>query len=263
MLSVPCLVVSDLHLGAADPSLERSFRSWLEKIAAGCPTLVINGDLFDFWFEWKSVMPRNAFRVLAALAALREAGQEILWVGGNHDCWGGEILRADVGVNFQLGDWQGDIGGWRTLLAHGDGLRPREDRRYRALRRVLRNRAAIAAFRLIPPDLATTIAMRSSAASRTHRGGARDAGAGLREVAIGYLERDRDLDLVIFGHSHIPSLIRAAGGGIYANAGSWIEAPTYLRITDDEVSLFRWNGSAEGERLDALDRRPPEGARHA
>ena len=104
-------------------------------------SLVINGDLFDFWFEWKTVIPRRSFRALAALAELRDAGVEVLWVAGNHDCWGGEILREDVGVSYNVGPWEGSIAGWNVRIEHGDGLRDREDRGYRMIRPIMRHPA--------------------------------------------------------------------------------------------------------------------------
>jgi UDP-2,3-diacylglucosamine hydrolase len=212
----------------------------------------VNGDLFEFWFEWRTVIPRRSFRVLSALADLRDAGVSILMLAGNHDCWGGDVLREDVGVDYHIGPWEGTLSGWRTRIDHGDGLRPKEDRRYRALRRVLRNRFAIRAFRWIHPDVGTALASRSSHASRTY--GARDQGRGLARIATATLAARPELELVIFGHSHVAALMRAPTGGVYANAGAWLDAPTYLRVTESRIELRRFDGSAEGLHLDALDR---------
>ncbi|GAC1479074.1 MAG: UDP-2,3-diacylglucosamine diphosphatase [Gemmatimonadaceae bacterium] len=254
VLPTPALIISDIHLGLAEAGVERRLIEFIRAVHGQARTLVINGDLFDFWFEWGSVVPRSAFRTLTALADAREAGIHILWIAGNHDCWGGDILRHDVGVDYHIGPWQGWIGDWRTLLDHGDGLRPTEDRRYRALRRLLRHPAAIAAFRWLPADLATRLASRSSHASRT--AGARDGGAGLRGIALKTLDSRPDLDLVVYGHSHVAALERAQSGGIYANAGSWLTRPTFLRLTHQGAELREWDGSPEGQRLDAVDRRP-------
>lgn len=252
-LNSPCYVVSDAHLGVASPEVERSFVAFLRSLSGRAASLVINGDLFDFWFEWKSVIPRRSFRALAALAELRDEGMPILWVAGNHDCWGGEILRDDVGADYQIGAWTGDIAGWKTRVEHGDGLREREDRWYRFIRPVMRNRIAIKTFRMLHPDTATSVALGSSTASRVHR--ARDEGRGLRDHAAASLGREKDLDLLIYGHSHVAALERI-NGGVFANAGSWLEAPTYLVITSERVELRAADGSAEGNRLDAVDRRP-------
>jgi UDP-2,3-diacylglucosamine hydrolase len=231
VLPSPTWIFSDAHLGFATPGVQR--------------------DLVEFWFEWKSVIPRSSFRVLAALADLRDAGIPVLMVAGNHDCWGGDVLRSDVGIDYIVGPWTGDVAGWHSRIEHGDGLRPREDRRYRALRTVLRNRLAIRAFRWLHPDLATPLATGSSHASRTHS--ARDGGRGLQEAAARALASDRSLELLVYGHSHVPTLERI-GGAVYGNAGSWLDAPTYIEVTPTRVALRRWNGSTEGSYLHTLDR---------
>ena len=254
MLSPPCYIISDLHLGFADASVERDVLQFLRHLHGRAGSLVINGDLFEFWFEWRTVIPRSSFRVLAALADLREAGTDILMIAGNHDCWGGEVLRRDVGIDYHVGAWEGPIAGWRGRIEHGDGLRPREDRRYRMLRRVLRASWAIGAFRWLHPDLGTRLATHSSHASRSY--GARDQGRGLARIASALLESRPDLELLVFGHSHVAALARIQGAGVYANAGSWLDAPTFLRLTSERIELRRWNGSAEGLHLDAVDRVP-------
>jgi UDP-2,3-diacylglucosamine hydrolase len=261
VLPAPCHVLSDVHLGVASRDVERQLVAFLRTVAVRGGSLLINGDLFDFWFEWRSVVPRTGVRVIAALADLRDAGIPVVWVAGNHDCWGGEVLREDFGIDYRMDAFEDEVAGWRTRVDHGDGLREVEDRRYRALRRVLRHPWSIRAFRHLHPDWGTRLASGSSHASRTYKG--HEGGAGLRKVAHALLGERADLDLVIFGHSHEASLERAPGGGVYANSGTWLDAPTYLRITPGSIELLRWNGSAEGERLDALDRRPEKALRQA
>lgn len=253
VLPSPCYVFSDAHLSATTPGAERTVLAFLAHVKRAARSLVIGGDLFDFWFEWRTVIPRPHFRVLAALSELVASGVEVLYVAGNHDCWGGDVLRRDVGVIYVQGPWEGELAGWRAHVDHGDGLRSREDRGYRMLRRVLRNRLAIAAFRLLHPDLAIRLASGSSSASRRH--GAHDEGAGLRAIAMRRLVDASDIDLVVFAHSHVAGLEEAPGGGVYANAGGWMSSPTYLVLTPERIELRRWTGSAEGERLDAIDRR--------
>ena len=261
VLSAPCYFLSDAHLGAAPADVERNVLLFLRSLQGRAASLVINGDLFDFWFEWRHVVPRRGVRTLAALADLRESGTEILWIAGNHDCWGGDVLRDDYGLTYHIGAWTGEIGGWRTRIEHGDGLRTVEDRQYRRLRTVLRHPLSVRMFRLLHPDLGTKLASGSSHASRTHR--ARDGGAGLRAIAMYNLNEEPDLELLVYGHSHVATLERAPGGGIYANAGSWLDAPTFLRLTAERVELVRWDGSAEGVCLHAFDRRAEESLGHA
>lgn len=259
MLRAPCYIISDVHLGAAPPEVETALLAFLRSIGTKAGSLLINGDLFDFWFEWRHVIPRAGFRVLAALADLRDQGVDVVLIAGNHDCWGGEVLRKDVGITYHIGVWEGSIAGWQSRVDHGDGLREKEDRRYRALRRVLRNPLAIRAFRLIHPDWGTALATRSSDASRTHR--ALDGGAGLRQIAMSTLGGAASLELLLFGHSHVPALERSPGGAVYANAGTWLDKPTFLVVTPERIELRAWNGSAEGDRLDSLDRLPKKALR--
>jgi UDP-2,3-diacylglucosamine hydrolase len=252
VLNSPCYIVSDAHLGVASPQIERSFVSFLRDLQGEAASIVINGDLFDFWFEWKTVIPRRSFRALAALAELKDAGVSILWVAGNHDCWGGEILRDDVGVEYIVGPWTGDIAGWRVRIEHGDGLRDREDRGYRMIRPIMRHPLAIRAFRMLHPDWASGLALGSSTASRVHR--ARDEGRGLRAYAKQELAKNRDLDVLVYGHSHVAALEKMETGGVFANAGSWLDAATFLRLTDEVIELREWNGSAQGKCLDSINR---------
>ena len=253
MPNLPAYLISDTHLGVAPREIERDLLRFLKSLPGKAGSLIINGDLFDFWFEWKSVIPRTGFRTIAALADLRDSGVDIIWVAGNHDCWGGDILRKDVGVEYHVEAWSGKIGSWSVRVEHGDGLRDQEDKGYRMIRPVMRNKLAIRALRALHPDMATRIAMGSSGASRSYR--ARDGGEGLRQIALRELNRDASLDLLVYGHSHVAALERSSSGGIFANAGSWLDAPTYLVIRDSVVELRQVDGSAEGNCLNSLDRR--------
>ena len=256
MLASPCYLISDIHLGFAPPETERSLLAFLRALPGRAGSLVINGDLFEFWFEWKSVVPRSGVRVLAALMDLRDAGLPMLMLAGNHDCWGGDVLR-EAGLDFQFGPWNGTLAGWRSRVDHGDGLRDREDRKYRILRdTLLRNRLAIRAFRSLHPDWASRLALGSSQTSRDYQ--PRDYGKGLHAVAERELAADTSLELLVYGHSHVAALERMPSGNVYANAGSWLDAPTYLVITPERIVMREWSGSAEGPDLHALDRVPQE-----
>ena len=254
MLPTPCYLLSDTHLGVGPLAIEAQLRSFLRAVPGRAKSLVLNGDIFDFWYEWRTVMPRTGFRVIAALADLREAGVEIVWLSGNHDVWGSALLRNDVGLDFRLDDWQGAIGGWHAHIEHGDGLRDVEDRTYRRVQHVMRSRWAIHLFGMLHPNLANWIAVKTSSTSRQLN--RQSDGAGLERVAMARLAAHPEVNLVVFGHAHVSTLKRAPGGGVYANPGTWLDAPNFLRITDETVELRRWTGSGEGDRLDALDRLP-------
>jgi UDP-2,3-diacylglucosamine hydrolase len=256
VLPTPTYVFSDAHLGFAPAEVHDRVLGFLRHCRQSARSVVINGDLFEFWFEWRTVIPRSSYRILSALADLRETGIPVIMMAGNHDCWGGDILTNDVGIEYRVAPWEGHVGGWKTRIEHGDGLRPREDRRYRALRSVLRNRWAIKAFRWIHPDIANPIAGGSSNASRNYQ--PYDRGAGLLAAATRQLDARPDLELVVYGHSHMPALVRVSPTQVYANPGSWLDRPTFIRITDDRIAMREWNGSAESADLDALDRSAKE-----
>lgn len=251
MLPTPTLVLGDAHLGVASKDAERALLRLLRDVPSRARALIIMGDLFDFWFAWRSAMPRTGYRILAALADLRDAGIPVLWIGGNHDCWGGDALMAETGVEYTLHPWAGLIGPWRTELAHGDGLREVEDAPYRRLRRVLRHPLAIRAFGLLHPDLASRVALASSHTSRARRAG--DEGRGLHAIATRALAQPEGPSLVIHGHSHVPMLCRA-GNGWYANAGAWYLDQQYLLIEQDHISRRAWRDGGEDVVLDRGER---------
>lgn len=238
MLPGPVYLLSDAHLGVAPSETERDLLSLLRALPRDAKGLVINGDLYDFWFEWRHVVPRAGVRVLGALAQLVDDGVPVLWIAGNHDCWGGDVLRRDLGINYHVGPWRGVLAGWDTEIEHGDGLRVREDAPYRRLRRVLRHPLSIRLFRWLHPDWGTALALKSSHTSRNHQ--PKDRGEGLRRVAHARLGASDAPEVLVYGHSHVTTLERA-GRGIFANPGAWLDAPRFLRFADDGVSLCRWD----------------------
>jgi UDP-2,3-diacylglucosamine pyrophosphatase LpxH len=105
---------------------------------------------------------------------------------------------------------------------------------------------------MLHPDWSSSLAHGSSNASRTYR--ARDEGRGLRSYAKEQLAKTKDLDLLVYGHSHVPALEKMESGGIFANAGSWLDAPTFLRLTDEAVELLQWDGSSQSACLNSINR---------
>lgn len=252
MLPAPCYVLADAHLGAAPADVERDLLGLLRSLPGDAGSLVINGDLFDFWFEWRHAVPRAGLRVLGELARIRESGVPVLWIAGNHDCWGGEVLRNDLGLDYRVGSWRGQAGGWDTLIEHGDGLREKADAPYRRLRTVLRHPWSVTLFRWLHPDFGTWLALRSSHTSRNMR--PRDGGEGLRLVAHARLADAAAPELLIFGHSHVTTLERVQQR-VFANPGAFMDAPRFLRIVPERVELRRW--SADGTTVEgALERVP-------
>lgn len=244
MTEKPYLIVSDTHLGAVPRTTERAFRDFLAWTRGSASGLLINGDLFDFWFEYGSVILREHYRTLAALAEVVEAGVPVSFVGGNHDAWAGSFLRDEVGIRLLSGPVEMELGGRRALVAHGDGVGS-GDYKYRALKRVIRNPVSIAAFRVLHPDLGTRIARIAS--STEHKAGNGDVHskgrAGyIRAWAEGRLRADPGLELVVAGHAHVPEVAEVEPGRFYANSGDWIRHFTYLALPPGggPPELHRW-----------------------
>lgn len=242
----PYLVVSDIHLGAVPADTERAFRGFLRDATPGASGLLINGDLFDFWFEYRSVIPKLHYRVLAALAEVVESGIPVSFIGGNHDAWGGDFLRDEVGIAVLDGPVEMGLGGFRALVAHGDGLGG-GDLAYRALKRVIRNRATVGAFRTIHPDWGAWIANRVS--STEHKAEFSDAAAAgrasyIQRWASEQLRSNPAIDLVLAGHSHVPIVEEVLPGRFYANSGDWVHHRSYLELSPGAPPALRsWSGS--------------------
>ncbi|MGH7477362.1 MAG: UDP-2,3-diacylglucosamine diphosphatase [Longimicrobiales bacterium] len=239
-------LVSDLHLGAAPPATEAAFlrfAAWLQPRAA---SLWIVGDLFDFWFEWGDLVPGMHFRTLAALRALVDAGVPVSLVGGNHDAWGGAFLRQHVGVAVVDGPLRVRLGGREALVAHGDGV-GRGDLKYRTLKGVIRSRPAVAAFRLLHPEIGLGLARRVSTTGDKLETDSRLQGRAvhIREWARAQLLQEPRLGLVVCGHSHRAEVLEVRSDGYYVNAGDWLARFPYVEASPGEAPrLHYWDGSA-------------------
>jgi UDP-2,3-diacylglucosamine hydrolase len=248
----PCYILSDCHVGAAPAETTDALLAFLRRLRGAPGELVLNGDILDFWFEWRRSVPAFALPVLGALSELRASGMPITWIAGNHDCWGGDVLRREVGVQFQTAALRTQLGEWDLLVEHGDGLRGYADRGYLRIKPILRHPLSVWAFKLVHPDFGTRLALGTSEASRVHS--AADDGVGLRDVALSRLAERGGPNLVVFGHSHVAGLTRGAHGGVYANPGGWGAVPHYLIVTPRRVELMEWSASGEDRCLDYVER---------
>lgn len=217
---------------------------------ASASRLIVNGDLFDFWFEYGRVVPGEHVRVLALLAELVDSGVPVLVMGGNHDWWGGAFMRDCLGIEFHREPTRLQLMGKNVYLAHGDGL-GKGDLGYRLLRLVLRGRVTRRLFKWLHPDVGAWVADRvsrtrtegtappSNAAARRHAGRVRFLAA----WAAAKLEDEPEIDIVALGHCHAPVVQEQSPGRFYVNSGDWVVHRSYVTIDQAGVPVLHdWQG---------------------
>jgi UDP-2,3-diacylglucosamine hydrolase len=237
------LFLSDVHHGAEPEQRarerERRLYTFLERRAPDAKRLFVLGDLFDFWFEYGHAIPRRPFELLRRLAALREKGTEIVYLGGNHDFWAGPFLRDELGATIHDGPARFDLAGRRLSVMHGDGL-ARGDLGYKMLKAVLRNRWTIAAYRALHPDLGIPFALWVSRVSRTSRDESKvDREWLYRQLALPRFAEGADA--VLTGHYHHPTHFRREGRDFIV-LGDWVKNFTYAALSEGALRLERWTG---------------------
>ncbi len=237
--SIPLYFISDLHLGTDTPEVERRKQDLLLRLFGEVmeqeARLYIVGDLFDFWFEYRHVVPSGHHRVLAGLEQLARKGVSITYLAGNHDFAIGRFFSRDLGVTVIHDSLEFVHEGTRFHLYHGDGLAV-NDGGYRFIKRILRNRVAQWAFRWIHPDVGFALAHAVSHTSRGYTAG-RWYGVedGLKLAAGRIIEAGSDI--VIMGHRHLPC-IETIGNGVYVNLGDWLGHYTFAVHRDSSIHLY-------------------------
>lgn len=235
--------ISDIHLGAsyiADPrEHERRVVSFLRSIAPVCKRLVLLGDILDFWWEYRKVVPRGFVRFFGVLAELADSGVEVIWFKGNHDIWIFDYLPQEIGVRIHDGIMLADFDGKRFMMEHGDGV-GRLPRSFRLLRRIFRNRMAQRLFAAVHPRWALAIAHGWSSHSRKQGGYVPSEGAveKLVRFALDYnsAHPDAKVDYFIFGHYHLLLHEKLADGAELVILGDWLVKCSYA--VWDGNSLF-------------------------
>jgi UDP-2,3-diacylglucosamine hydrolase len=240
---MPVYFISDVHLGLggrdAEKQKETRLIGFLRHILPTTELLFIVGDLFDFWFDYSTVIPRGFHRTLAALQEFTDSGKEVHYLVGNHDCWMGDFFQTEIGVKVYREAFEVRLQGKRVYIHHGDGL-AENDLGYRLIKPVLRNRVAFRFYRLIHPDLGVRIARGTSRSSREYT---TNKHYGEEKGMIRFAEGKigQGFDFVIMGHHHKPSQVQL-NGGVYINLGDWISYFTYGRMEGGSIVLETWNG---------------------
>ena len=233
------IVVADAHLGQVPPAVGTAFHDFLDAVPRPGDHLVVTGDLFDFWFEYPSVIPRKHFATAAKLQEVRTRAVPITFVGGNHDRWGGSFFTRDLGIQFFGGAVELDLNGRRAFIAHGDGL-TEQHWTGALMHRFTRHPLTVAVFRILHPTVGFWIAdlfSRHLADNTKDRAVLDRAAAAQRKWAADFLQRHPAVQLVIMAHTHRPVVERLPDGRIYLNPGAFLDGGRYAVITPEAVEL--------------------------
>jgi len=230
--------ISDVHLGEQPVHIEKErvkqFIQFLQKLEKDATDIFFIGDLFDFWFEYKYVIPKKHFSVIKQLARMREKGIHITYLAGNHDFWLGTFFDRELGIETSENEWTGTLKGKNFYLYHGDGV-AKKDYGYRFLKKVLRNKLSIRLFRWLHPDLGIPFARFISGSSRqyTNRVDLNDqkdyVDFARQRFAEGY-------DYVLMGHRHTP-FEHEEDGKKYINLGDWLYHFSYAVFDGKDLTI--------------------------
>ncbi|MBT8312242.1 MAG: UDP-2,3-diacylglucosamine diphosphatase [Flavobacteriaceae bacterium] len=235
---------SDNHLGAPTRELsmgrEKKFVSWLDEIKKDAAVIFLLGDLFDFWFEYRTVVPRGFTRTLGKLAELSDSGITLYYFVGNHDLWMNGYFEQELGIEVFHKPQEFEINGKVFLIGHGDGLGP-GDKGFKRMKKVFTNPFAQWVFRWIHPDWGVRIAQYFSVKNKLISGKEDMQFLGEdREWLVQYAKRkllDKHYDYFVFGHRHLPLNISLAENSKYINLGDWITYFTYANFDGDIMDL--------------------------
>jgi UDP-2,3-diacylglucosamine hydrolase len=235
--------ISDVHLGA--PTLSEEFETkrkkemlkFLDGVSENGSRIIIVGDLFDFWYEYKYVVPKNYFWLYARLKELVDYGVSVDYIAGNHDFFLGEFFARSVGLKVHQEGFSEEINGKKFLIIHGDGL-AQKDSGYRMLKKILRSNSMRKMIRWVHPDVGFYLAKAFSKKSREYTSN-KDFGETDDMMVFAKKKIEEGYDFVIMGHNHVPKC-EHFGKGIYINLGDWLKNFTYGIFDGDTMKLMNW-----------------------
>jgi UDP-2,3-diacylglucosamine hydrolase len=230
---------SDFHLGlkagAEPPEREKRVVKWLNSIAADAEAIYLLGDVFDFWWEYKLVVPRGFTRFLGTVAELTDSGIPVHFFTGNHDMWVGDYLARECGLTIHTDPVTESFGGKIFHLAHGEGLGTK-DNGYKILLSLFRNKPLRVLYSALHPSIGIGIGHRWSLSSRLGKGISKEFMGEEKEDLIRYSKsilKKENIDHFIFGHRHLAMTYKVKEGVEIVFLGDWIKHSSYAE----------WNGS--------------------
>lgn len=244
--------LSDFHLGVpthtASVEREKLIVQFLTEAQKDAAQIFIVGDAFDFWYEYKKVVPKGYVRLLGKLAQLTDSGIALHFFVGNHDMWMSGYFEKELNipVYFEARDFT--FNNCRFHIAHGDGLGP-GDHKYKALKKVFRNPVCQAFFGLLPSRIGIGLADYFSNKSRSAAEGKEEVFLGEdKEWLITYSKETllhRHYHFFVFGHRHLPVDFRLSSASRYINLGDWMRYQTYAVFDGSKMQLLSYTGKEE------------------
>jgi UDP-2,3-diacylglucosamine hydrolase len=242
--------LSDFHLGAPNEveSRKREDRlvRFLQDARKDAGVIFIVGDIFDFWFEYKTVVPKGFVRILGTLAQIADEGIELHIFTGNHDLWMHDYLSKELNAKLYFEPQEFTIQNKQFLIGHGDGLGP-GDNGYKRLKKIFTNPICQWLFRWLHPDAGIQLANYFSRKSRAKTGNADELFLGEdKEWLILYTKeqaKTRAIDFFIFGHRHYAMDFKINEKSRYINLGDWIRLNTYAVFDGNELQLLTWEAT--------------------
>ncbi len=235
--------ISDLHLGMhpLNESREREKKvvEWLDRIRHEAEEIYLLGDIFDYWFEYKKVVPRGFTRFLGKVAQITDAGIRVNYFTGNHDVWVFDYLPEEIGVEVYRHPIIREYGDKKFYIAHGDGLGPGQAG-YKLLKRLFTSKTAQWLYARIHPNFATGFAHRWSKKSRYDKGVSVDFLGEDKEYLILHAReklKEEHFDYFIFGHRHLPLEYDLNENCRLFYLGDWIESYTYAVFDGSTLEL--------------------------
>ena len=236
--------LSDFHLGAPDAvsSLvrEKKIISFLDEIKNKASRIFILGDLFDFWFEYKNVVPKGYVRILGKLAEITDSGVPIDFFVGNHDMWMKDYFQKELNIKVHFEPVAFQLQEKKFLIGHGDGLGP-GDHGYKFIKKIFRNPIAQTAFGILPPVIGIGLANYFSRKSRAKTGNSYEVFESEdKEWLVSYCKevlKKEHYDYFVFGHRHLPLDIQLNENSQYINLGDWIKYFSYAELEAQQLQL--------------------------
>ena len=235
---------SDQHLGAptqeASFPREKRFVKWLDEVKEDAAAIFLLGDLFDFWFEYKTVVPKGFVRVLGKLAEIKDSGIPIYFFVGNHDLWMQDYFETELNIPVYHKPKEFNINGKLFFIGHGDGLGP-HDKGYKRMKKVFTFPLFKWMFKWLHPDIGVRLGQYMSVKNKLISGDDDATYLGEeKEWLVQYCKRKletKHYDYFVFGHRHLPLEIELKENSKYINLGDWVKYFTYAVVEDVLVKL--------------------------